>query len=1216
MYGIDDEFDPEYGYDRGSEEDFQEGSIYKDAYYEDMYEVGEEYAPTGNLDDADAWLLANSPVDPNDDVKQTGAESLFPTRDEEIGFGMESDYARQLKRFSHMPTGVIRRTIAMFEDPLSQASIYGSKESMSAQAMTEGIKSFESIIGASVSDFARDLKRQIPYGDITKASTAPQDVRTAFSMFATTGSIYAEKGSPMFGEEYTPEAQERKEIEMERASSFAYDLAHKSVTGNMGGARRETEVEKNYQFIMNQLLTRDTTSKQLVDWKTGQPKMQEVEVPVTDERGNLILTDGQPSYTTVKQPVLQSMKIPMPSEMPGIGTIPDDINQRFTYFNPKIYGDDEYSKELYGQAKDNWTRFSNALRRVALTSSDENRGNYLRAKNQLGLSDEHLQMQELRNEAMLLDLSRHKVHGAALSMEGYKQAERFLSIAGYNEGIYVSGGRLTGSDRGGMYNNEGLSEVDIFVEKGMEEAERTLSDEEVLERLEELRAKGASDRELYLARMRLSPQPKQGTGSWKEQRKGYLTGSHEYGNIRGEHKPETIERFAKELINPKGDSRFQSDEMKEGSAMEAVVRENLGRFLTGKLNGEMLVGDKYATGSFDTSGRKIRTSEVVSIEEAFFEKNPNLPGFSVSPDGFVFDKDGKSMGLAEFKYHTKEDKIKSSLDDYMHQLQKQMMVTGEEQVHFFRQTKSGKFAYDLVKADEGYQRKLKRIGKQILSKADELRGKKMPTYHAQVKGAGDSDAEIFYESDRTVEEASVFDPIKASGTSTRGKQATHMASSTMADYEAMFDALEAADLEAANEEAAQAAQAKANADKEAAAASRKLKSDFSSLGNKVVDTIGILAGLGREGLESGMGDIQKAAMAGMDEDQYRSAKMRFVREGGMTERQAEQTLATAGEQSARMANAFTAKEEYLAQTKALKTGGMDMWASFEEFRSLSPEQRAAKQQDFINSQPNAMMAARAASMIGQSAMAISYGRVTGEGVTTIDKQLDEEGMRAAWTGANIVGQAIQEGKEAPIAAGGEIAGKAIRLGEAASTAVALGKNTIAIGALTAAVIANTAAQGGSGLLGKTSKLTKLALGGASIGAALLTHSDDLGGGIDTLEGTENDPVTKELLSENIRRNKLKDMGRLSASGEEYSKDDAYKANMAAAHKLLKQAGADSSHPDMPTASIGSIPSATMDITNGETKLSVEVNNIINKDEIDTEIKCSGNAERHVQQITQ
>ena len=233
-----------------------------------------------------------------------------------------------------------------------------------------------------------------------------------------------------------------------------------------------------------------------------------------------------------------------------------------------------------------------------------------------------------------------------------------------------------------------------------------------------------SDRDLY--RKRVSEGLENGryfeqrTQGWHDQRKGLKTGSA----VASIHTPGGQKRIAQDFANKArnkedldvldamigqatdrlGSAGTESDIAAAQSTLDDAVE--LRRVFADSPTYEdkpfssnyyMAQGTKFE----DSVERSFENFSGLKVEEAYFETNPDYEGYGVSPDGFVFDKDGNSKGIAEFKMHNNEDGMKKSLKTYSHQLQLQMMVTGQESVHFYRTNmETSKVMYDIVRRDQ------------------------------------------------------------------------------------------------------------------------------------------------------------------------------------------------------------------------------------------------------------------------------------------------------------------------------------------------------------------------------------------------------------------------------------------------------------------------------------------------------------------------------------
>ena len=221
-----------------------------------------------------------------------------------------------------------------------------------------------------------------------------------------------------------------------------------------------------------------------------------------------------------------------------------------------------------------------------------------------------------------------------------------------------------GTDRGGKYGQNPLSEVDVFVEGKLEEKESDLP---------------------YIEGIR------QRTPEWYKAREGAVTAS--------------------KLINMSG-REYTSKELAENLAAERLgVDEN---FIGNAHTEEGILGEKIALESF-LAGQKKLGNELIHTEVGLLT-NEKHKGFGVSPDGRLKDKQGNNAGLLELKYLT-TGAMDGALKKYTPQIQLQMAITGEEQTHFYAYSKNtGESIHHLVKADKKKQEEILASG----SKAMEL----------------------------------------------------------------------------------------------------------------------------------------------------------------------------------------------------------------------------------------------------------------------------------------------------------------------------------------------------------------------------------------------------------------------------------------------------------------------------------------------------------------
>lgn len=216
----------------------------------------------------------------------------------------------------------------------------------------------------------------------------------------------------------------------------------------------------------------------------------------------------------------------------------------------------------------------------------------------------------------------------------------------------------------------------------------------------------SSARARYRSSVASNPSPIQGTEAWLEQRKGNITAS-----------------TADVLLSNSGAEKMAA----------TLARERLGL-------ADLYIPNAYTKGGNDWEDR-VRKSFLsgpgrdLGYEETFFETNPDLKGFGVSPDGRLYNEDGSSAGLLELKYLTPKS-MGGAVKKYTPQMQMQMAITGESQTHFYAYDHStGEYIHEVVQADEELQGKLLSAGKEAQAMATNLDARGVVALEKQIKEA-------------------------------------------------------------------------------------------------------------------------------------------------------------------------------------------------------------------------------------------------------------------------------------------------------------------------------------------------------------------------------------------------------------------------------------------------------------------------------------------------
>ena len=227
-----------------------------------------------------------------------------------------------------------------------------------------------------------------------------------------------------------------------------------------------------------------------------------------------------------------------------------------------------------------------------------------------------------------------------------------------------------GNYKGDAYGEKGLSDMDKFIEERMERADdiEYIPDD----------SRPGSDLSRYRGWVADTLPAAQGSQQWLSDRKGLVTASTADDLLRANGKI-----AAKLYADRNGikDDFTGNSYTKDGNDAEAGV---IASFRGGPGKG-------------------------LTVETGYLEPGKaELEGIAgVTPDGRVFTPDGTSDGLLEVKYLT-NNSMDRSLKTYNAQLQMQMLVTGEDQVHFYRKSSDDDhYEYDLVKADGRIQSRLK-----------------------------------------------------------------------------------------------------------------------------------------------------------------------------------------------------------------------------------------------------------------------------------------------------------------------------------------------------------------------------------------------------------------------------------------------------------------------------------------------------------------------------
>ncbi|MCK5017655.1 MAG: YqaJ viral recombinase family protein, partial [Candidatus Peribacteraceae bacterium] len=620
-----------------------------------------------------------------------GAEGLTVKEERDYHRGGETltgataaDY--QFHRVSSVDYGIQANIKAALE-----ARLDGSRVGFTSLDIDVAVEDFEKITGVSAESFAARIK--LPEGQ--NVSRYPKDLRTAISMLSTAGEkMQAGPGYTLPGNVQSRTKQHEQDAEIQRAFADISAVSEFYMTDITKGsdvyATRKTAIE---QSLYGRLLSMPfhEASRSIV------PVPHEVNVlgvvptkgsigGYTDERGRY--QGGGSPYTRLEFANVEGELDPeskmyralnpsamhslMPLSYPKTGT---DAERASAYEEMKETRRATFDEQIYGRLQSARA----TLQKHFPTMSDESRGQYRMAAWQKNMED-YDKTTNLYNLAAEqdADMFRH-------DDEGIGMPESFIPInpsTGMPE--IPEGQTLSGSRKGGMYGEKGLSERDEYVDE-----QRVLEEYKKKYPIASVEVGADTDRGRYLASVTgKQGVAEQGSAEWLAQRKGLVTGSvsTELGYEMG------VETLAANM-----------------------AAERLGYGSKWRGNAYTARGTRY-----EESARKsflATEGKGLAYEEAYFETDPSKPGFGVSPDGRLYNKDGSSAGLLELKVLS-DGSMKKAVSDYNRQMQMQMAITGEAQTHFYAlNADTGEYLHELVKSDPELQEELLLKGREALDLA-------------------------------------------------------------------------------------------------------------------------------------------------------------------------------------------------------------------------------------------------------------------------------------------------------------------------------------------------------------------------------------------------------------------------------------------------------------------------------------------------------------------
>ena len=238
---------------------------------------------------------------------------------------------------------------------------------------------------------------------------------------------------------------------------------------------------------------------------------------------------------------------------------------------------------------------------------------------------------------------------------------------------------------------EGGASVDLAYEQALNPAS---ADYEQIEREKVRAAVGQYDpnwTDLQKYDEELRHAPEQLSKEWFAQREGLNTASTATKMLRDPMKRGLF--MAEERLDPRGTiGRSKGNE------------PFYGNHYTWQGNaGEGKVARAFMSEIHQQGKKNKNVFEDAVFREGYFETNNKYEGMGASPDGMLFDKEGNSLGLLEFKF-LGDKGAEKALETYTDQMQMQMLVTGEEFATLaVLNTQTGEFSQDTIQADKAHQ---------------------------------------------------------------------------------------------------------------------------------------------------------------------------------------------------------------------------------------------------------------------------------------------------------------------------------------------------------------------------------------------------------------------------------------------------------------------------------------------------------------------------------
>ena len=888
--------------------------------------------------------------------------------------------------------------------------------------LTATVENFTKSLGGSTDEFVRAVKSQLPDG--TSPTRSKQDINTALSMMGRTSEDYLTAGGGlMSGQTVSEDAEVRQKKNQSDiygelgALADKYYLTDATKESNIYGLRKHQVV----QGIAKHLMDTDISGK-YNELFLPLPNMLKGIVGLKPTQGNsLKLTSPYDPMEHSK--AIENLKLQSTVTMREQGILtakgPSGRNTFIEYdeslsrFGIKPL---DVQKAQFSHLKDEVLDLRSRLRDQTATIADGNNGNISRVIGQWNPDQDQAAEQEFRN-----------YHTTELGMSGmneYGGADETGDSMMTGDAPMHSGGTRKGSNTTGMYGAKGVSEKEEAVQTDMarynqliEESEFQMSSDDaiamVLEEKEsdlvypekpELSTSGYTAYDYYKRKVAGSVTPEQGTDEWKAQRLNNVTGS-----------------VAKKLLSKEGPQTMAFD------------------MATNKLGLNFDVSSAYTKQGNDYED-KVRDTFLASkegkgihFEEAFYERHPDNPRFGATPDGRLFNPDGSSAGLAEFKLfgNKKFSKGKEALTkDINPQVQWQMYVSGERNTHVtWLNSETNEYHYANIEADPKLQNRMAATARASIKIADEM-NTAAEILEMRLKYGGAEQAspenkggqkEAFKQ--KEVEAEMPMEPFRAKDDVAYGEDLSDIGpggpkqKAERAAKEKRDKILE--DKIAAPAPGSPEARKADQENAKAAAASAKALGEFNAAVKKSASVMVEVAGLIKGGTDSIMDEDRNARLAGMDVGTARGIR-RVLQDGNLSEAASAATIKAAGEQASRFAQDPGSASDFVRKLTVTSTGpgssaamqAMDL-PNPTDILNMDGDERIGAAMDAINSVSSVKDKQKIADAWGFPHLATA-NKVTGKAITTaFDERADGRIDKARDTnrGAEGARQDIENAKE-------------------------------------------------------------------------------------------------------------------------------------------------------------------------------------------------------------